>query len=44
MEFGTTCWGAFKNKKIKNIQNIKKKAKRVVSKSSFNALTIPLFK
>ena len=25
MEFGITCWGASKNKKIKNIQNIQKK-------------------
>ena len=44
MEFGITCWGASKNKKIKNIENIKKKAIRAVSNSSFNAHTIPLFK
>ena len=43
MEFGITCWGASKNKKIKNIQNIQKKAKRAVSNSSFNAHTITLF-
>ena len=43
MEFGITCWGASKNKKIKNIENIQKKAIRAVSNSSFNAHTIPLF-
>ena len=43
MEFGITCWGASKNNKIKNIQNIQKKAIRAVLNSSFNAHTIPLF-
>ena len=44
MEFGITCWGASKHKKIKNIENIqKKKAIRAVSNSSFKAHTIPLF-
>ena len=43
MEFGITCWGAFKNNKIKNIENIQKKAIRAVSNSIFNAHTIPLF-
>ena len=43
MEFGIKWWGASKNKKIKNIQNIqKKKAIRAVSNSRFKAHTIPL--
>jgi hypothetical protein len=43
MEFGITCWGASKNKKIKNIENIKKRAIRAVSNSSFKAHTIIQF-
>ena len=45
MEFGITCWGASKNKKIKNIQNIQKKRlkEQFQIQASINTHTIPLF-